>query len=147
MTVISFRLHVKMSAVKKSSLDSSPVLNQLLSCCRWFLHVQKSQTAQTTSWSAASKLPWWGWRRWRPTLTRTTEETRRHTVQTGTAENTHTYKTYRWSCYVTAALFPFVQSYSVCCCQNASLGLRLLCRSIAICWRCQTIFTFVFWWC
>lgn len=62
-------------------------MEALLSCRRWFLLVQKSTTLEITSWSAASKLPWWGWRRSRQTLMMKIEETRRQGVWTGRTEH------------------------------------------------------------
>lgn len=63
---------------------------------RWFLLVQKSTTLEITSWSAASKLPWWGWRRSRQTLMMKTEETRRRGVWTGRTEKRWTDRRSCW---------------------------------------------------
>lgn len=68
------------------SAGSESSMKVLLSRCRWFLLIQKSRTLEITSWSAASKLPWWGWRRSRQTPT-TKTETRRRGVWTGRTDN------------------------------------------------------------
>lgn len=65
-----------------NSAGSESSMKVLLSRCRWFLLIQKSRTLEITNWSAASKLPWWGWRRSRQTPTMKTE-TRRRGVWTG----------------------------------------------------------------
>lgn len=107
----------------KYSADMGRSLKALLLCCRWFLLVQRSRTLEITTWSAASKLPWWGWRRCRQTLTKKTEETRL-IVLTGRTENKQVDRSMKLlDLFLLSSQF---WPYSFCCCYTFIRSPQLL---------------------